>query len=422
MLKILINAYACSPGMGSEPGMAWNWCVNLAKYCELYIITEGEFRNKIEIALPNLSQGSNMHFYYLPIGGDNDKRSEKIRKRCWNQGDWRFYIDYAKWQRQALIKAKEIVSSCHINVIHQLNMIGFREPGLLWQIENIPYIWGPTNAKEAFPVSYLQGAPLRSKMFIYLKNTITKYQLQYGRRVRSAVKTAAIVVAASTDSAKSINKYLNVNPIIINESGCNIVGGSDDVKKNNDAFNLLWVGRFIFTKQLILALMSLAITRIDKIQLHIVGGTVEEERRFKWKAQEMEIEKLCVWHGKVSHDRVLELMRQSDLFFFTSISEGTPHVILEAFNNNLPVLCFNTCGQGDCVTDEVGIKIPLTNPQQSVKDFAEKIKYLYHHREVLERMSQNCRKRAEELSWENKAKQMVELYEKVVQQKSNERC
>ena len=46
MLNILVNAYACSPNMGSEPGMAWNWCVNLAKYCELHIITEGEFKRK----------------------------------------------------------------------------------------------------------------------------------------------------------------------------------------------------------------------------------------------------------------------------------------------------------------------------------------------------------------------------------------
>lgn len=46
-MKILINAYACSPGMGSEPGMAWNWVSNLAKFCELYIITEGEFRDRI---------------------------------------------------------------------------------------------------------------------------------------------------------------------------------------------------------------------------------------------------------------------------------------------------------------------------------------------------------------------------------------
>lgn len=48
MTKILINAYACSPGMGSEPGMAWNWVVNLAKHCELHIITEGEFKDEIE--------------------------------------------------------------------------------------------------------------------------------------------------------------------------------------------------------------------------------------------------------------------------------------------------------------------------------------------------------------------------------------
>ena len=50
-LSILINAYACSPNMGSEPGMAWNWCINLAKHSELHIITEGEFKEKIETAL-----------------------------------------------------------------------------------------------------------------------------------------------------------------------------------------------------------------------------------------------------------------------------------------------------------------------------------------------------------------------------------
>lgn len=73
MLSILINAYACSPNMGSEPGMAWNWCTNLAKYCELHIITEGEFKDKIEATVPSLPQGKNMHFYYNPV-------SEKVRK------------------------------------------------------------------------------------------------------------------------------------------------------------------------------------------------------------------------------------------------------------------------------------------------------------------------------------------------------
>ena len=108
-------------------------------------------------------------------------------------------------------------------------------------------------------------------------------------------------------------------------------------------------------------------------------------------------------------------MQQSDLFFFTSVAEGTPHVVLEAIGNNLPVLCVDICGQGDVVNDKVGIKVPLTNPRQSVKDFAEKIEFLYSHRDVLKRMSDNCSERQKELSWDNKAHQMVELYNQIIE-------
>ena len=48
MINVLINAYACSPNWGSEPGMAWNWISNLATYCNLFVITEGEWKEEIE--------------------------------------------------------------------------------------------------------------------------------------------------------------------------------------------------------------------------------------------------------------------------------------------------------------------------------------------------------------------------------------
>ena len=34
--------------MGSEPGMGWHWIVSLAQYCDCYVISEGEFRPKVE--------------------------------------------------------------------------------------------------------------------------------------------------------------------------------------------------------------------------------------------------------------------------------------------------------------------------------------------------------------------------------------
>lgn len=127
MLKILINAYACSPGKGSEPGMAWNWVSNLAKYCEVFVITGAHSRDKIEEAVSALDQRENMHFYYNPV-------SERVRKMCRNQGDWRFYKYYREWQQKTYLMAKDICAKEKIDVLHQLNMIGFREPGYLWKL------------------------------------------------------------------------------------------------------------------------------------------------------------------------------------------------------------------------------------------------------------------------------------------------
>lgn len=55
-------------------------------------------------------------------------------------------------------------------------------------------------------------------------------------------------------------------------------------------------------------------------------------------------------------------MANADLFFFTSVSEDTSTVVLEAVSCNLPVLCFDTCGMGYVINDKVGIKISLSNP------------------------------------------------------------
>lgn len=404
MLSILINAYACSPNMGSEPGMAWNWCINLAKYCELHIITEGEFRDKIEKELPLLPQGKNMHFYYNPV-------PDKIRKMCWHQGDWRFYYYYRKWQKKTLTIAQNIISETSIDVVHQLNMIGFREPGYLWKLKK-PFIWGPINAKESFPTPYLKDTKLKNKVFIFLKNNINKFQLKTAFRVNKAAKKAKFIIAASSDSAYSIKKYFHCDSILINESGCDITNKKFQRLYNNSEkiLNLLWVGRFIFTKQLELAIKTIADCNNSHIRLHIVGGSKEEEVPYQKLTQKLDIKEQCRWYHKLPHSSVQKLMQRCDVFFFTSIAEGTPHVILEALNNSLPVLCFNTCGHGDCIDSSVGFKIELSTPQQSIQEFARIINRIQQEPEMLQKMANNCSQRQEALSWENKAKQVIQVY------------
>ena len=408
MLKILINAYACSPGMGSEPGMAWNWVSNLAKFCELYIITEGEFREKIEAVVPTLEQGRNMHFYYNPV-------SDEIRKMCWNQGDWRFYKYYREWQWKTYLLAKDICNEVKIDVLHQLNMIGFREPGYLWKLskENgVPFVWGPVDAKDKFPVAYLDSASIKTKLFMRLKNFLTTIQLKHSGRVREAARQASVVFSASSNSQRSFKNYMKIDSLLLNETGCYLQEHPLVDKSQKQTFDVLWVGKLDFRKQLALALWTIAAVGSHLVRFHIVGGGDAEH--YKQLAIDLGIADWCVWHGAVSHDEVQVLMQQLDVFFFTSVAEGTPHVVLEAIGNNLPVVCFDTCGQGDVVNDKVGRKIPLTKPMQSVQDFAKALKDLEKNRDLLKQMSDNCKQRQMELSWENKAKTMVEWYEKVV--------
>lgn len=411
MLSILINAYACSPNMGSEPGMAWNWCVNLAKDCELHIITEGEFKDKIEAVLPTLPQGNNMHFYYNPV-------SDEIRKMCWNQGDWRFYKYYREWQWKTYIMAEKIIKQHHIDIVHQLNMIGFREPGYLWKIENKPFVWGPIGGLKQFPSSYLEGAGIKMKLFNRVKNIINIYQIKHDKRVDQALKKADLLISSIPDSYNAIKKYKGLNSIIIPETGCFIDDNS--IKRNkeekvDDDFRLLWVGKFDFRKQLNIALATMSKLK-DKsnIKLIICGsGSDNQISYYKQMAINLGIEDNVVWKGNIENSKVKEEMRKSDIFFFTSVSEDTSTVVLEAVSCGLPVLCFDTCGMGYVINESVGQKVPLTNPRQSADEFAEKINYLYNNREYLQKLSDGCKQRQKELSWDNKAKQMVELYNKV---------
>lgn len=406
MLKILINAYACSPDMGSEPGMAWNWCVNLAKHCELHIITEGEFKDKIEQVLPSLPQGKNMHFYYNEL-------APEIRKMCWNQGDWRFYKHYKVWQKKTLEIAQKIIKNHKIDILHQLNMIGFREPGYLWKIGNIPFVWGPVDAKESFPISYLRYAPFKTKFFIYLKNLITKWQLKYDRRVRKAIMSSSAIFSASSNSQKTFKKYYGKETILLNETGCSLVNNSLKKEKNKEFMDVLWVGKLDFRKQLTLAIKSLSKSQNTKIKLHIIGSG--DNTQFINLSKKYNIDKQCFWYGTLPHSEVQKMMQKSDLLFFTSVAEGTPHVVLEAISNNLPILCIDTCGQGDSVNEKVGIKIKLTDIEQSAIDFAKQLNRLFLDKNLLNEFSINCSERQIELSWENKVKKMINIYNHILE-------
>lgn len=267
------------------------------------------------------------------------------------------------------------------------------------------------------PTGYLAGTGLVQKLKVYLKNFFNNLQRKYQPRLLSVLNRADAVIAATKGVHDLIVNYHHKKVILINETGCYV--NQNQVNESVDSFDVLWVGKFDFRKQLGLALHVIANMPKDcLVKLHVAGsGQALEVNRYKELAKDLGIENRVEWHGLMPHDKVLELMSKCDLFLFTSIMEGTPHVVLEALQNNLPIVCLDTCGQAGVVDDTIGFKIPVTNTNQSIRDFTDTIINLYNHRDLLTKLKSNCLERQKQLSWDNKARQMVEIYEDTLRAK-----
>lgn len=408
MLNVLINAYAVSPTWGSEPGVGWNWIVNLAKYCNVFVITESEWQSEIEAALEKLPQKDNIHFYFNPI-------PEHVRKICWNQGDWRFYIHYKKWQKQTFKMAQQIISEHKIDIIHQLNMIGFREPGYLWKVKDIPFVWGPIGNMSPVPTEFLGASAFPVKLKNNVKNTISYIQARSGR-VRQAIRRADQLIVALNGTADIIRDVYGINNIItMPETGLTPKPFVEHQYSSDGKLKILWVGRFIPTKKLDLALLILSKLKNRDVELHIVGwGTESEEKYYKQMAEDLKVSDLCKWYGKIPNAQVQSMMKSCHLFLFTSVLEGTPHVILEAISNNLPIVCFDLCGQSVIVNEKVGRKIHVDSLGEATMKMTECVDDLNRNRQLLKEMSLNCENRKPELTWENKIDQVVTIYQSLI--------
>lgn len=436
MLNILIDAYAVSPNWGSEPGMGWNWICNLAKYCNLFIITEGEWKTEIEHSIeaamagnmdkkvnPTLltcKQAENMHFTYLPVD-DNPERCAEIRKMCWNQGSWQFYLYYEKWEKRvyeqaiAIIKAKKDTRE-RIDVLHKLNMITYREPGYLWKIKSIPYVWGPVGGLGYYPLAYLEDESNAAKIKTIIKNILIGLTFRFTPRVRKAMNAATVVVSAYNENAIETKKVYHKPYLQINETGAHINKESRPHNSDGNVFKIMWVGKFDHRKQLGIALHTMALLKNKpNIQLDILGAGYDEDvKRYKKLASDLELNDTVRFLGIVPNVETRERMQDADLFLFTSVDDATSTVVPEAICAGLPVVCHALLGFGDLIDESVGRKVMAKNPKNSAKAFADIIIELESNREEVRRLSVNCIKKQYEISWEANARKMIKEYEKAI--------
>lgn len=122
-----------------------------------------------------------------------------------------------------------------------------------------------------------------------------------------------------------------------------------------------------------------------------------------------------------------EMPKSRLMMIYRSLKDGQEHLkcyvsLLMSLYERIIVLrseCFDEFHQryfsqwDDDLSTEVTVKkksMTLSDAVQWALSFAKEIDYLYWHRDVLKTLADNCRQRQLELSWDNKAENMFELY------------
>jgi glycosyltransferase involved in cell wall biosynthesis len=326
-----------------------------------------------------------------------------------------YYIGYAAWQREALKVARKLHSAHPFDLVHHLNMIGYREPGYLWRLP-VPFVWGPVGGAANMPWAYFGQMSLRGQLFYGARNIVNDLQKRWMGRCRSAAETARHIWVVDVAARQLVEQVWHRSSSFALEVGT--TGRAQaSIKKRlaGQSLHLCWSGEHIDRKYLPILLHALKRIAPERRPSVTILGDGPETERWKNLAEQLGISALLQWTGKIPYRQALDTMAGCDLFVSTSLMEATSNVVLEALSFGMPVICHDTCGMSVAVTAECGIKIEMHSFQRSVERYAGAVLRVDGSPSLLEEMSRGAIRRHEQLGWDQKVESFARTYDEIAE-------
>lgn len=391
----LVSAYACEPNEGSEPGVGWNWSIELAKENNVIVITRENNRSKIEKEYRK-EYNPNLIFYYCDV---------PKYLSFWKKGQRGVHLYYFLWQIYCYKLAKEIISKYKIDYALTITFGNIWMPTFIYKLP-CKFIWGPLGGGEGVPrvlwphMNSKQQITERIRHFNNFLPITNPWML-------AAVKKSSLLLIRTEDTLKCIpKKYHNKCKLMI-ETGIS----RDDIRNFSQIkgdFNLsndfLICGKMVPYKMFDLAID--AFDNADKIKkvskLHIIGDG-PMMAILKKKAEKCESSNNIIFHGKLSRDETLKIMASCKALLLTSAREGGTWVMFEAMLLKKPIICFDTSGMHIVVTDDSGYRLPITDYNNAIVSFANVLEECYESDIAIKGNSAYVRV-VQDFTWENKVK------------------
>jgi glycosyltransferase involved in cell wall biosynthesis len=330
----------------------------------------------------------------------------------WAENIWPlyFYTYKHQWQKATYEVGKRLQEEIRFDIVHQLTYVGFRVPGLLWQLD-APFVWGPIGGLEQTTWALILALGVRGGLYFLARNLLNNWDRRYRQLPKRAfAKAEGGIIAATTGIQKEIRRFYGYDSTVISEIGLPpIIRNTPSQRLPSEPLSLVWCGNHQPGKALPFLLETLQLLPAElNWRLTIIGGgpCTAHWQRIAWNHG---VDKRCDWLGQVPRQTVLQKMQKAHVLVITSVYDLTSTVLVEALANGLPVICPDHCGFTDAITSECGIKVPASSKRELVQGLRSAIVRL-NDETVRLRLADGALRRSSEYEWDPKARMVNNIY------------
>ncbi|MBE9191344.1 glycosyltransferase [Gloeocapsopsis crepidinum LEGE 06123] len=403
-MKVLISAYSCEPGQGSEPGVGWNVVQEIAKYHQVWVLTRpDESKDIIEAELARNPVPS-LHFVYFTLPFWQDSR------RWGHSGGMQLH--YYLWQIQAYFVARQLHRKIGFDLTHHITFVRHSSPSFLALLP-VPFVWGPVGGGESAPKAYWQDFNLNNRLYEILRS-VWRWIGEQDPFTRLTACRSAIAFATTSDTAQRICTIGAPQVKILSQ--CNlsereILQLVQLPSPHTQPVRFISIARLLHWKGLHLALRAFAEAKLSHAEYWILGEG-SEWKRLQTLSEDLGIKHQLKFLGHLPREEALVKLGSSSALVHPSLHDSGGLVCLEAMAAGRPVICLDLGGPAVQVTSETGFVVPADNPKQSVSGIARAMIQLAEDVDLRVKMGQAGQQRVRELfSWDAQGKLFTQIYQ-----------
>ena len=398
-MRVLLSAYACEPGRGSEPGTGWHWTGALAELGhEVTVLTVSRHREELLAKRPD-----GVEFHFIDIPASPVPRSAGA---LWS------YDIYLRWQGAALRHIEE--QARQYDVAHHVTYGGLHLGSELWRLP-VPLLYGPVGGGQVAPAKYWRYFG-RTWPAEKLRTALTGPLLALNP-CRNTIRHAAVTLVDNSATAAACRRLGGTDVRYYLSYGLSNDWLSGPRSRPTGIPVVLWAGRLLARKAPTLAIEAFAeLRRVMPARLIMVGdgplrGQVRAMVERLGLAEDVEL------RGHVAWDDVRRLYESASVLLFTSLRESFGAPFLEALGKGLPAVALDLHGIGDADVGTAALKVPLPPRPRDLPGHLASALQIVLCDDEWESRSTAAVKWAAEWTWPVKANTVTQIYHEIVAEK-----